>query len=135
MSAKLAYEVNFELVECCSCSTPFMMQGHLIRRLKATKNSFYCPSCGTSQGWFGQNKEEKLKDELDRSERRLQLEKNRRESAEREAERQSHIARGQKAAKTRLKNRIKNGVCPCCNRTFANLAKHMSGQHPEYQQD
>ena len=40
--------------------------------------------------------------------------------------------RAEKAAKTRLKNRIANGVCPCCHRTFANLARHMGKQHPKY---
>lgn len=40
--------------------------------------------------------------------------------------------RAEKAAKTRLKNRIGAGVCPCCNRTFQNLARHMKGQHPDF---
>lgn len=33
---------------------------------------------------------------------------------------------------TRLKKRIAAGVCPCCRRTFQDLAKHMKGQHPRY---
>lgn len=40
--------------------------------------------------------------------------------------------RAEKAAKTRLKNRAAAGLCPCCNRTFQNLARHMKGQHPEF---
>jgi hypothetical protein len=39
---------------------------------------------------------------------------------------------GHKAAKTRLKNRIAAGACPCCHRTFQNVARHMAGQHPEF---
>jgi Fe-S oxidoreductase len=49
-------------------------------------------------------------------------------------------ARAQKAAKTRIKNdrdriktRVANGVCPHCNRTFQNLARHMASQHPDCQ--
>lgn len=38
----------------------------------------------------------------------------------------------EKAAKSRLKNRVKNGVCPCCKRSFANLHRHMQGQHPDF---
>lgn len=45
------------------------------------------------------------------------------------AERRASAARGQV---TRLKNRAAAGVCPCCNRTFANLAKHMAGKHPTF---
>lgn len=40
--------------------------------------------------------------------------------------------RAEKAAKTRLKNRIANGVCPCCHRPFVNLRRHMDKKHPDY---
>ena len=40
--------------------------------------------------------------------------------------------RAEKAAKTRLKTRIANGVCPCCHRTFANLRRHIKAKHPDY---
>ncbi|WP_159103999.1 hypothetical protein [Rhodopseudomonas sp. B29] len=45
------------------------------------------------------------------------------------AERRAAAARGQV---TKIKNRVGHGVCPCCNRTFANLARHMAGEHPGY---
>jgi hypothetical protein len=41
----------------------------------------------------------------------------------------------EQAAKTRIKNRVANGVCPCCKRTFANVARHMAGQHPGWTSD
>lgn len=40
--------------------------------------------------------------------------------------------RAQKGQNTRLKKRIAAGVCPCCNRSFANLREHMAGQHPDF---
>lgn len=30
------------------------------------------------------------------------------------------------------RSRISKGVCPCCTRSFQDLRRHMSGQHPEY---
>lgn len=36
---------------------------------------------------------------------------------------------------TRTKKRIQHGVCPCCNRTFKNLARHMGTKHPTYELD
>lgn len=33
---------------------------------------------------------------------------------------------------TRTKKRIQHGVCPCCNRTFQNLARHMKSKHVNY---
>ena len=46
------------------------------------------------------------------------------------AEERSHTAT--RGHLTRTKKRVAAGVCPCCNRTFQNLARHMKGQHPEY---
>ena len=43
--------------------------------------------------------------------------------------------RAEKGAKTKLKKRIANGVCPCCHRSFQNLMRHMKGQHPDYSDD
>ena len=36
---------------------------------------------------------------------------------------------------TRLKNRAAAGVCPCCNRSFQNLARHMKTKHPAFKDE
>lgn len=33
---------------------------------------------------------------------------------------------------TKAKKRIGKGVCPCCNRHFTNVERHMATQHPKY---
>lgn len=33
---------------------------------------------------------------------------------------------------TRVKKRVSGGVCPCCNRSFENLGRHMKSKHPKY---
>lgn len=55
----------------------------------------------------------------------IERQRNWREGAERSAS-------AYKGQATRLRNRIKAGVCPRCNRTFQNLQRHMAGQHPEF---
>lgn len=35
----------------------------------------------------------------------------------------------------RLAKRAKQGVCPCCHRSFVNVKRHMDNQHPDYAQD
>lgn len=40
-----------------------------------------------------------------------------------------------KGVATRIKRRVSAGVCPCCNRTFQCLARHMATKHPDYQQE
>lgn len=45
-------------------------------------------------------------------------------------ERASHSAtRGQL---TKARKRAAKGVCPCCNRSFVNVARHVAGQHPKF---
>ena len=40
----------------------------------------------------------------------------------------------QKGVNTRLRKRVSAGVCPCCNRSFQNLRRHMANKHPDYQE-
>lgn len=35
---------------------------------------------------------------------------------------------------TKLKKRVANGACPCCNRHFSDLYRHIQSQHPDYVQ-
>ena len=37
-----------------------------------------------------------------------------------------------KGVVTRTKNRISKGICPCCNRYFEKLERHMKTKHPKY---
>jgi hypothetical protein len=46
-----------------------------------------------------------------------------------ETERRLSATRG---VVTRIRNRVGHGVCPCCNRTFGNVARHMASQHPTW---
>lgn len=49
------------------------------------------------------------------------------------AEEHSHRAtKGHVTRKKKELERVANGVCPCCNRSFRNLERHMAGQHPDY---
>ena len=73
-----------------------------------------------------------MREKLERSDRELQRERQRHDQTRADRDHIEAKRRGEKAAKTRIKNRIAAGVCPCCNRTFQNLAKHMAGQHPDF---
>jgi hypothetical protein len=46
-----------------------------------------------------------------------------------------HSARAYKGQATRLRNRAKAGVCPCCKRTVSQLARHMASKHPDFSTD
>lgn len=46
-----------------------------------------------------------------------------------EAEARAHAAT--KGQLTKAKKRATNGICPCCNRTFVNVTRHMKTKHPD----
>lgn len=131
--------IEFVLVECCECYTPMMMTAHMKRRLQRTKGTFYCIACKQSQGWYGDTKEEKerkrLEAQLKERESALSSERRMRAMAEDQERFAKNQVRAQKAAKTKLKKRIHNGVCPCCTRSFADLRRHMATKHPDYAVD
>jgi uncharacterized protein with NRDE domain len=91
---------------------------------------FHCPN-GHGRH-FSESEADKLRKERDRLAQRI-AEKDDQIRHQRElteaADRRAAAARGQV---TKIKNRVGHGVCPCCNRTFENLHRHMATQHPTF---
>ena len=127
----MTYTGVLAVVNCCTCGMTFAMPGDFKQRRRDDHEWFYCPA-GHEQHYAGKSDAEKLRDELARKERALVWERSRRDMAQAEAKHMRAVANGHKGAHQRTKNRVAKGVCPCCNRSFVNLAKHMSGQHPDY---
>lgn len=135
---KLAITEELQVMECWHCHMTYAItQRFRTDRMKDHK-TFWCPA-GHGAVFSGQNSEEKLKQELQETQRKLansqaatraaRDQADAAEAAKKTAERRRRAAVGQN---TKLKNRIANGVCPCCNRSFADLGKHMAGQHPDF---
>lgn len=133
MTRNITISASVELVteQCCSCGMLFAATADFIRRRRNDKDWFYCPA-GHHQRYAGKSKEDQLAEELSRAKQRaaqLEDEANWQRIQREAAERRASAARGQV---TRMKNRASAGVCPCCNRTFTNLARHMAGKHPTF---
>lgn len=60
-----------------------------------------------------------------RAEQRRQAERDLREHTERQLS-------AQKGATTRAKKRAAAALCPCCNRSFVQLRRHLATKHPDY---
>lgn len=120
----LNYTEQLVVEHCCSCGMAFAMPADYESRRRDDHRNFYCPA-GHSQYYTGKSEAEKQRDRADWLERQLA---NRDEDLR--ATRASLIAT--KGVLTKTRKRIAHGVCPCCKRTFANLERHMSNQHPDY---
>ncbi|MCG3134236.1 MAG: hypothetical protein HMLKMBBP_01528 [Planctomycetes bacterium] len=124
--------VELTVINCGRCGGTYAINERRRAQCQEEGNGWACPYCECKWGYYGTNENARLKKELER-------ERKRKEWAEQEALRQreqriaaEHRERAQKAAKTRIKNRVGHGVCPCCTRTFDNLARHMASKHPDY---
>lgn len=132
MSLTMTYTGTLVIEECCNCHITFAIPADLQRRCieVGPKMMFYCP-VGHGQHYTS-GEIQQLKDKLEK-ERRWRGEALIREQAARD---QAHAAerskRAYKGQLTRAKKRIGKGTCPCCSRHFANVERHMAGQHPDY---
>jgi len=116
---------KFEVEECCNCGVLFAMTKSFKNRKRNDHKSFYCPE-GHGQHYTGKSDLEKLQEVL----RREELE---RQQAEEMLKAECKAHKATKKKKSQLEKRMANGVCPCCNRTFKQLVRHMKSKHPNYQ--
>lgn len=130
-------EIGMYVSDCPQCGVIFGITTELETNRRKDGQKFFCPN-GHSMSW-SPDAEDKLRKEKAALEKQLAEQVASRERYQQwlRNERESHAAteRRLSAAKgqqTKLKKRIAHGVCPCCNRTFAEVARHMKRQHPEY---
>lgn len=123
----IEFPTELKTETCCACGMLFAMPTRFERAMRDSGQSFYCPA-GHPQ-FYGSSTLEKR---LERAEAETRRERERADRAKREAHRAEMSRRAYKGMLTKTKKRVAAGVCPCCNRTFQNLARHMAGQHPNW---
>lgn len=123
MSYTIDERVILETVNCCACGTTFAMQQTLKKARMDNGGVFWCPN-GHEQ-IYTKPRCEKLKDELAEKQRELT-------AARCEALNEKQKREATEAEMTRHKKRMKNGVCPCCQRSFINLKRHIATKHPQF---
>jgi len=121
---------RIELYDCCVCSQPIALTEPHEKWLRIDSGrEFFCPY-GHSQV-FRDGEVDRLRKKLEEQTRTAT------EMAERAqvAERAKKLEEGKRILAERelkrTKTRVAGGVCPCCNRTFVQLARHMKTKHPE----
>ncbi len=125
---------RFVREECNSCGVQFAVTEEYQKKrleVRGPNNPFYCPNghkiwyIGKSDADVQRERAENLATQLKAADDRVRAQREARERAERLAA----AARGQV---TKIKNRVGRGVCPCCNRSFDNLHRHMTSKHPTF---
>lgn len=119
-----AHFTTIEAHDCAECGIVFGLDEQFAARRRKDGRLFYCPN-GHGLSWKKSLDDEALKRRLASAEANVTHLRDQRDAAERSA-------RSYKGQVTKIKRRVGKGVCPCCNRTFQDLARHMAGQHPDY---
>lgn len=127
MMGQAHYSTSLDMytVDCCSCKGVYAITNYAQEKYRRTNESFWCPYCGRTQAYLEEHVEKKL-------DRQLQQERQRHDQtrADRDAiDRSRSAIAGALTKKKKQLDRTKNGVCPCCNRYFDNLKRHMSSKH------
>lgn len=128
---KFAADHTLEVVTCPSCRMVYAIPASLVSSARAypgNKPNGWTLVCPLGHDWHytgpsvtGPSVTEKLEEERKRVQATRDL---------LEHEQRSHAAT--RGHLTRTKKRVGNGVCPCCNRTFQQLARHMESKHPDF---
>jgi hypothetical protein len=143
MERSMPFEaLRFTPIICVACKETFGLATATYEVLKKSAQIFHCPFGHPQHFTAGKSDVEKLQEQMDtlRRERdRLKQnlaykddviadERKAREAAERSAS-------AHKGVVTKFRKRVSKGVCPCCNRTFSDLQRHMAGQHPNFESE
>lgn len=117
-------------LSCGECGIEFHVPAAWQRERREKGDNWYCPNghCRV----YRESDVDKLKRELAVAERRRQEAEARTAAARERRDALERSLRTVKGHQTRLKRRVAAGCCPCCRRSFQNLARHMQSQHPEF---
>jgi len=122
VSPALTYTGGLTPVRCW-CGIRSAVPAELYREARRTGQEIFCP-LGHSF-IFGDSQVERL-------ERELTAARDAQARLIRQRDHAQHQARAQKGVATKLRRRAAKGVCPCCNRQFADMARHMATKHPAF---
>lgn len=120
---------------CIKCGSTYAILESVKAHHVRVGGNHYCPYCGTSQGWKGRPEEERRAEEIANLKAEISRKEEQVRRARQDAEHFEASRNAYKGQVTRLKNRAKNGVCPCCNRHFENLQRHMASKHPSFTEE
>lgn len=114
----------------CWCGIALAVPASLLREAHNNGVAIYCPighafSWNVTEADRQRERAEQAEARATRAEQRRQAERDLREHTERQLS-------AQKGATTRAKKRAAAALCPCCNRSFSQLSRHMQTKHPDY---
>ena len=121
---------TYNILNCYKCGIGFGVPSEFERQRRSDRQSFFCPS-GHSQWFPGKTDEQRVRE----LQAQVASKNDLLASTQRELNKRHRLQRAAEGKTRAIKRRVANGVCPCCTRTFQNLAAHMANKHPGFPKD
>lgn len=111
--------------QCGTCAVWHTVPEIIYNSYRAEGGFWHCPN-GHQRGF------RKGEDEIKQEEIRRERDRLKQDAARLEGELAMQRNRADEAEKrvVQIRRRAAAGVCPCCNRTFLNVQRHMKTKHP-----
>jgi len=129
---RINVEIELTEINCGCCGGTYAINERYREKQQEVGGSWTCPYCKVGWGYSNNNDNAKLKKQLEQEKKRREWAEKNAQRARDEADEAERRRKAQKAATTRLRNRAKAGICPCCNRHFKQLEAHMKNKHPDF---
>ena len=131
---QIAYNVELTAINCGECGGTYAINERYRRQQYEKSGSWTCPYCKCGWGYSTNNENARLKRQLEQEKQEREWERQRKERALSEANSLRREVIAQKSVVTKLRKRVKAGVCPVvgCKRHFENLEKHIATVHPGF---
>lgn len=124
--------VPFIHVLCYRCKEPIWFTRESYRTYQRNSQTWHCLHGHEQHFPPGKTEAEKLRAQLEQERQFRQRAEQRVAQAQDEAQAERRRANGYKGHAAKLAKRAKAGICPCCNRHFTQLARHMAAKHPAF---
>jgi hypothetical protein len=131
--SNVALEITLSAMTCGhkDCGIVFAVPNGWLDQKQRDHSTFYCPN-GHARCFSRESEFESALRLAREAQDSLARERSRHDQTKAALEHEERSKLAVRGHLTRTKKRVAAGVCPCCNRTFQDLGRHMSGQHPKY---
>lgn len=121
-------ERSFECFECPECRINYWLPDGFRDERRKDQRIWWCPN--GHQRWYAESEVDRLRRERDVLKQQMARAEEERDRAYRiQSEAVDARIKAERELR-RVQRRAVAAVCPCCNRSFQNVARHMKTKHP-----
>ena len=123
----------FVVADCASCGVVFAVTDAFDERRRSDGQTFYCPNGHNLH--YGKSDADRERERAEAAERELAFARRQRDSARADRDHERRRAAAARGQVTRIRNRIKAGICPVqsCRANLGDRVRdHLRTEHPDF---